>query len=69
MDLGLQGKHEIVTGGSRGISKAIAPELAREGVDVAIAAHSEADLAATARKQLRSPASLAITFRPRARRS
>jgi NAD(P)-dependent dehydrogenase (short-subunit alcohol dehydrogenase family) len=33
MDLGLQGKHAIVTGGSRGIGKAIARELAREGVD------------------------------------
>jgi NAD(P)-dependent dehydrogenase (short-subunit alcohol dehydrogenase family) len=38
MDLGLQGKHAIVTGGSRGIGKAIARELAREGADVAIVA-------------------------------
>ena len=36
----LQGKHAIVTGGSRGIGKAIALELAREGVDVAIVARS-----------------------------
>ena len=36
MDLGLQDKHAIVTGGSRGIGKAIARELAREGADVAI---------------------------------
>jgi NAD(P)-dependent dehydrogenase (short-subunit alcohol dehydrogenase family) len=36
MDLGLRGKHAIVTGGSLGIGKAIARELAREGVDVAI---------------------------------
>ena len=50
MDLGLQGKHAIVTGGSRGIGKAIARELAREGVDVAIVARSETGLAATARK-------------------
>jgi NAD(P)-dependent dehydrogenase (short-subunit alcohol dehydrogenase family) len=50
MDLGLQGKHAIVTGGSRGIGKAIARELAREGVDVAIVARSETDLTATARE-------------------
>jgi NAD(P)-dependent dehydrogenase (short-subunit alcohol dehydrogenase family) len=50
MDLGLQGKHAIVTGGSRGIGKAIARELAREGVDVAIIARTETDLAATARE-------------------
>src|SRR6201992_724816 len=42
MDLGLQGKHAIVTGGSRGIGKAIARELAREGVDVAIVARNKA---------------------------
>jgi len=38
MDLGLKGKRAIVTGGSRGIGKAIARELAREGADVAILA-------------------------------
>ena len=41
MDLELGGKTAIVTGGSRGIGKAIARELAREGVDVAIVARSE----------------------------
>src|ERR1700684_1393991 len=50
MDLGLQGKHAIVTGGSRGIGKAVARELAREGVDVAIVARNKADLEATARE-------------------
>ena len=38
MDLELDGKAAIVTGGSKGIGKAIALELAREGVDVAICA-------------------------------
>ena len=50
MDLGLQGKHAIVTGGSRGIGKAIARELAREGVDLAIVARSKEHLEATARE-------------------
>jgi NAD(P)-dependent dehydrogenase (short-subunit alcohol dehydrogenase family) len=40
MDLELSGKTAIVTGGSRGIGKAIARELATEGVDVAIVARS-----------------------------
>jgi NAD(P)-dependent dehydrogenase (short-subunit alcohol dehydrogenase family) len=47
MDLGLQSKHAIVTGGSRGIGKAIARELAREGVDVAIVARNKGDLEAS----------------------
>jgi 3-oxoacyl-[acyl-carrier protein] reductase len=38
MDLGLQGKKAIVTGGTRGIGRAIAMLLAAEGADVAICA-------------------------------
>jgi len=50
MDFGLQGKQALVTGGSRGIGKAIARELAREGADVAIASRTLADLEKTARE-------------------
>ena len=50
MDFGLQGKQALVTGGSRGIGKAIARELAREGADVAIASRTLADLEQTARE-------------------
>ena len=48
MDLELEGKLAIVTGGSRGIGKAIAWELAREGCDVAICARNADPLQATA---------------------
>ncbi len=50
MDLELNGKTALVTGGSRGIGKAIARELALEGVDVAIAARSREALEATAKE-------------------
>jgi len=48
MDLGLKDKRAIVTGGSRGIGKAIALQLAQEGVDVVVAARGRAALEATA---------------------
>jgi NAD(P)-dependent dehydrogenase (short-subunit alcohol dehydrogenase family) len=44
LDLQIKGKIAIVTGGSRGIGKAIARELAREGADVAIVARDAAAL-------------------------
>ena len=50
MDLGLKGKHAIVTGGSLGIGKAIARVLATEGTDVAIVARRKEPLEAAARE-------------------
>ena len=43
----LQGKNALVTGGSRGLGKAIAIALAKEGVNVAITGRNEVQLAAT----------------------
>jgi NAD(P)-dependent dehydrogenase (short-subunit alcohol dehydrogenase family) len=51
MDLGLRDKHAIVTGGSLGIGKAIARELAREGADVAVVARTR-DTLETAAKEI-----------------
>ena len=48
MDFGLEGKLAFVGGASRGIGKAIALELAREGADVVVASRSMPDLEATA---------------------
>ena len=50
MDLGLEGKYALVAGGGRGIGKAIALDLAREGVDVAIASRTLEQLRETAKE-------------------
>ncbi|MFL2639916.1 MAG: SDR family NAD(P)-dependent oxidoreductase [Dehalococcoidia bacterium] len=44
MDLGIQGKVALVTGGSRGLGKQAAISLAREGVHVVICARTESTL-------------------------
>lgn len=49
MDLNLGGRVAMVSGASRGIGRAIASELAQEGVDVAICARDEGTLGAAAR--------------------
>lgn len=48
MDLELQGRTAVVTGGSRGIGRAVAAELAAAGVAVVIAARRRAPLQAAA---------------------
>ena len=50
MDLQLKGKVALVTGGSKGIGKAIGVSLAREGVDVVISARTETDVEQAARE-------------------
>jgi 3-oxoacyl-[acyl-carrier protein] reductase len=48
VDLGLAGRRAIVTGGSKGLGKAIAAELLAEGASVAICSRHAAELEATA---------------------
>jgi 3-oxoacyl-[acyl-carrier protein] reductase len=45
MDLGLKGKRAVVTGGTRGIGRAIAETFADEGADVSICARKSDELA------------------------
>ena len=55
MELGLTGRHAVVTGGSKGLGKAIAAELLAEGASVAICSR-HADELAEAAAELRKAA-------------
>jgi 3-oxoacyl-[acyl-carrier protein] reductase len=59
MNLGLQGRRALVTGGSKGIGYAIARELAAEGAAVAICAR-HAEEVALAEKELRQSGATAV---------
>lgn len=50
MDLGLQGKVAVITGGSIGIGKAVAEEFAKEGVHVALCARDRERVEKTAQE-------------------
>jgi len=50
MELGLAGRRAVVTGGSKGLGRAIAAELASEGADVAICARNEEEVRLAAKE-------------------
>ena len=50
MDLGIKGKHALITGGSRGIGKAIAKSLLAEGCKVTLLSRTESELASCCEK-------------------
>jgi 3-oxoacyl-[acyl-carrier protein] reductase len=62
MELGLAGRRALVTGGSKGLGRAIAAELVREGAAVFICARHADELEATAAELRREgPSSAAVT--------
>lgn len=63
MDLGLKDKVALVVAASRGLGKATALELAREGAQVVVTARGEVDLQAAAREIRRLTGGQVLAFR------
>jgi 3-oxoacyl-[acyl-carrier protein] reductase len=62
MELGLAGRRALVTGGSKGLGRAIAAELVGEGAAVFICARHADELAATAAElRMQAPGSASVT--------
>lgn len=61
MDLGLQGRRALVCGASKGLGRACAESLSREGVQVTITARTESSLAETA-KQIEDATGIPVTI-------
>jgi len=61
MDLGIRGRRAIVCGGSKGLGRAAALALAREGVEVYLAARTQGTLEATAAEISRETGSKTFT--------
>ncbi len=60
MDLGIAGRHAIVCAASKGLGRACATALAREGVSLTISARTKADIEATA-EEIRAAHGVAVT--------
>lgn len=63
MELGLKGRQALITGASKGIGRAIAIELAREGVDVALTARGAGELDAV-RQEISKACNVGVTTFP-----